>query len=131
MATVRETSAMIAGMDPELRPGAFVFATSDAPDLVASAAASVEEPEGRSLLLPEPVARAAGFEGPAMAWIVLRVASDLEGVGLTAAAAGALAARGLPCNVVAGHRHDHLLVPADRAEEAVEALRLRALEERG
>ena len=28
-----------------------------------------------------------------------------------------------PCNVLAGYHHDHLLVPAERADEAVSVLR--------
>ena len=48
--------------------------------------------------------------------------SSLEAVGLTAALSGALAARGIACNVLAGYVHDHLLVPWDRADEATECL---------
>lgn len=40
-------------------------------------------------------------------------------VGITAAASAALTAAGISCNVLAGARHDHLLVPVDRAEEAL------------
>jgi hypothetical protein len=57
-----------------------------------------------------------------MRCITLGVFSDLEGVGLTAAVAGALADREIPCNMVAALRHDHAFVPADRAEEALEVL---------
>jgi hypothetical protein len=49
--------------------------------------------------------------------ITLDVHSSLEAVGLTAA----LADRGISCNVIAGVYRDHLFVPDDRAEEAVEA----------
>ena len=44
--------------------------------------------------------------------------SALEAVGLTAAVATALAAAGIPANVLAGYSHDHLLVPEDRADDA-------------
>ncbi len=57
------------------------------------------------------------------AWITLRVDSTLEQVGLTALFSRALADTGISCNVLAGLRHDHLLVPADRADEALEVLR--------
>lgn len=53
------------------------------------------------------------------AWLTLDVHSALEAVGLTAAVAGALAAADIPCNVLAGFHHDHLLVPLDRAEDAI------------
>jgi hypothetical protein len=51
------------------------------------------------------------------------VHSDLAAVGLTAAVSAALAAEGIACNVIAGHLHDHLLVPVDRADDAVSILR--------
>ena len=54
--------------------------------------------------------------------ITLRVFSALDGVGLTAAVANALATRGIACNVVTAYRHDHIFVPSDRAQEAIEAL---------
>ena len=56
------------------------------------------------------------------AWITLRVHSALDAVGLTAAVSTALAGAGISCNVIAGYHHDHLLVPADRAADALEAL---------
>jgi hypothetical protein len=56
------------------------------------------------------------------AWIVLRVHSALDAVGLTAAVSSRLAEDGISCNVIAGLRHDHLLVPVDRARDALQAL---------
>ena len=47
----------------------------------------------------------------------------LDAVGLTAAVATALAEHGIPANVIAGFYHDHLLVPEDRADDAVAVLR--------
>ena len=49
--------------------------------------------------------------------------SALGAVGLTAAVARALADEGVPCNVLAGAMHDHLLVPEDDAARALDALR--------
>ena len=43
-------------------------------------------------------------------------------MGLTAAVATALAAEAIPCNVLAGYHHDHLLVPVDRVDAAVACL---------
>jgi uncharacterized protein len=56
------------------------------------------------------------------AWITLNVHSDLAAVGLTAAFSGALGQAGISCNVVAGVHHDHLFVPIDQAQRAMEAL---------
>ncbi|MFQ6549506.1 ACT domain-containing protein [Aestuariibius sp. 2305UL40-4] len=130
MTPVREPHAMISGMDPVLRPDAFVFVTSDDPALCQHAIASFREDEGQSLILPEGIARQAGLPCDLpMAWITLRVVSALDGVGLTAAVSTVLAEAGIACNVVAGRHHDHLFVPKDRAQEAVALLRERAAAE--
>ena len=57
-----------------------------------------------------------------MVKITLQVYSDLEGVGLTAAVATALAEEGIPCNVVAALHHDHLFVPETQGQRALACL---------
>ena len=54
--------------------------------------------------------------------ITLTVHSALDAVGFIATLAGRLADADIPCNVVAGYHHDHLLVPVDRADDAIAAL---------
>ena len=56
------------------------------------------------------------------AWLTLDVHSSLDAVGLTAAVSRTLADHDIPCNVLAGYHHDHLLVPIDRADEATRLL---------
>ena len=56
------------------------------------------------------------------AWITLTVHSDLKAVGLTAAFATALGNACISCNVVAAVYHDHIFVPIESAEKAMEAL---------
>ncbi len=51
--------------------------------------------------------------------MTLDVHSALEAVGLTAAFSAPLAELGIACNVLAGYIHGHLLVPVDRADEAI------------
>lgn len=119
--TVRDTAAMIAGMAPELdsRRWAFVAVTPDrAPELLGAALGTFREAEGVSAIVPADLAG----DAPAFARIVLTVQSDLEGVGLTAAVATALADAGIACNVVAALHHDHVFVPADRADQAMTLL---------
>ena len=60
---------------------------------------------------------------PVFRRITLGVHSSLEAVGLTAAVAAALTAAGISANVVAAFHHDHVFVPADRAEDALACLR--------
>ena len=116
-----DLARLLAGMAPEVVPGAFVFATGD-PPLGAEVLATVVEDEGRSLVLRQEEAAGLDADGP-FGWITLTVHSSLDAVGLTAAVATALADRSIPCNVIAGRHHDHLLVPLDRVDEAVRALR--------
>lgn len=85
--------------------------------------AVVGEPEGTTAVVAVEAAERRGWPvGFRAAWLTVAVHSSLEAVGLTAAMAAALAERGIPCNVLAGYFHDHLLVPLERADEAVVAL---------
>ena len=127
---VKDTEAMISGMDPVLDPGPFVFVTAQGPtdELMSAARARYEEAEGTSLILPLEVAAVQGFDvSLPMACVTLQVHSALDGVGLTAAVATALAAAGIPCNMVAAFHHDHAYVPADRADDALNILKHVAL----
>jgi ketosteroid isomerase-like protein len=115
----RDLGRLLAGMRPELRPGEYVFVAGDAP----GALATVQEAEGPSAVLPREAADAAGLAYDFVAaWITLTVHSALDAVGLTAEVAARLADEGISCNVIAGARHDHLLVPHDRAQDALAAL---------
>ncbi len=125
---VRESSRMVALMNPRLSHEDFVFcATTDAAvaaQAQASALGWFNEREGVSLILPRENAEALGFPADLpMRRIELTVASALDGVGLTAAVASALAAQAIPCNVVGALHHDHVFVPAAMAERALNALR--------
>ena len=126
---VRDTDSMIAGMAPARVPGRFHFCTTAGPDraTAAEAFAIIREAEGTSLVLPDAAARAAGYpvDRP-MACLTLTVHSALDGVGLTAAVATALAGAGIPANMIAGYHHDHVFVPEHQAEAALACLRNRA-----
>lgn len=123
----RDLAGMLSGLAPRLEPGVFVFCTMEdgarAGRAIEAATAMVRESESLSLVLPAAEARRLGFRDDLpMRCITLEVNSALDGVGLTAAVATALAGRGIACNVVAGFYHDHLFVPACRAREALDAL---------
>ena len=124
---VRESDVMIANLRPRLEPGDWVFCTTPDPALaLASQSAALglfREAEGVSLILPRQAAETLGFPvGLPMRRIVLSVHSALDGVGLTVAVAGALATEAIPCNVVAAFHHDHVFVPADKADQALATL---------
>ena len=116
---------MIAGMSPDLKLGQYVFCAAGDRDWAAlNPMAMFREAEGVSLILERGVAEGAGFPVAApMALITLNVYSALDGVGLTAAVAAALAEAGIACNMVAALNHDHVFVPADRADQALAILR--------
>lgn len=113
-------------MEPVLNPGTFVFTSvEDAADLEPGAViASIREPEGLSVILNESDALKRNL--PILfrsAWITLTVNSDLQAVGFTSAFSSALGEAGISCNVVAGTFHDHVFVPLEDAEKAMDELR--------
>lgn len=121
---VRDTAAMISGMDPALDSAEYYFCVVEDAALLGEALAMFREDEGLSLILSEDVARAHGLPMDLpMRRITLTVHSALDGVGLTSAVATVLAEAGIPCNMVAAYHHDHAFVPADRADEALRLLR--------
>lgn len=114
-------------LSPRLLPGDYVFCTIAAGELAAfvdlSPLGSFREPEGLTLLLARDAADGAGLEYSGLfRCITLGVNSALDDVGLTAAVAGRLARSGISANVVAAYHHDHVFVPAQRAEEALALL---------
>jgi hypothetical protein len=118
---------MISGMTPVLRPEIYVFATTNDPALAATlsveAISTFKEDEGISLLVPIETARHANLDvASPMRCITLNVFSSLEGVGLTAAVAGALGDNGIACNMVAAFHHDHAFVPAKMGGQAMAVL---------
>jgi hypothetical protein len=117
-----DLSELLRGLKPEVRPGNFVMVSTNS-ETGMQALASVDEEEGTSLVLEQHKADAFRMEySSVFAWITLTVHSSLESVGLTAAVANTLASAGIPCNVLAGFHHDHLLVPSNRVDDAMAAL---------
>jgi len=128
----RDLRVLLATMSPELRPGRFVFATTAEVPSGCTPVVVVREDEGVTVVLPQDEADRLGLGHTYVAaMITLRVHSALDAVGLTAAVAHQLAAAGMSCNVVAGYHHDHLFVPVERADEAVDLLRALAAETGG
>ncbi len=116
---------LLAGMRPELRPGTYVFATvtdgAVPPGL--GVVMSFREVEGTTLILSEAEAVRAGLPGAfPCRWITLAVQSSLSAVGFLATVTAHLAESGIAVNAVSAFHHDHLFVPAARAEKAMEVL---------
>jgi len=119
---------MLATLRVERRPGVFTYAAvrAPAPELLAAAHGVVTEGDLTTLVLPVEAAERASLPVELeMAWLSLTVQSSLEAVGLTAAFSATLGKAGIPCNVLAGFHHDHILVPVDRAQQAIDVLTVR------
>ena len=124
MAGVRDLDQLLSDMAPRRAPGTYVCTTAPgAPPPGVTPFATVREDEGLTLVLLREDADRVGlsYDLPT-ARITLLVHSDLAAVGLTAAVSAALTAVGISCNVLAGFHHDHLFVPEDRADDALDAL---------
>lgn len=128
---------LLRSMEPVLLDERFVFATLPVGAAVPAGCVPVmifREAEGITLIaradeLGAAAMSAAAGEGAGVIiaflcrMITLTVHSSLEAVGFLAAIAQALAAAGISLNAVSAFHHDHLFVPADRAEEALAILR--------
>ena len=119
---------MVSGMSPVVRQGRFAFVTTHDQllegQLLPQAISVFREDEGISLLIPVEAAEAADLDVDlVMRCITLNVYSSLAGVGLTAAVSGALAEAGIPCNMIAALRHDHLFVPEEMCDRAMQVLK--------
>ena len=121
-----DINVLIGSMRPVLHEKQFVFATVpvgfDSSDL--NPMMVFQEQEGTTLIITEEVASSARLnaEFPCK-MITLNIHSSLEAVGFLAKITGHLAALNMGVNPVSGFYHDHLFVPADRADDALVALK--------
>lgn len=116
---------LLRALNPRREPGVYAFVVAPAGLDVAALQpiATFREREGVTLIVEEGRALAAGLPVQyRAAWVTLSVSSGLQDVGLTAAVATALAHAGISCNVMAAIHHDHLFVPADAADAALDVL---------
>ncbi len=125
-ATPGETDliTMLRSLTVSARPDVYTYVVLDEPvALGAGIDALITEHEGITAVVTVDAAQHHGWPvGYRAAWLQLDVHSSLEAVGLTAAFATALTARGISCNVLAGYHHDHLLVAEDDRTAAIECL---------
>ena len=126
MSAERDLARLLARMKPALDPHDYAFVTQPAgaslpPDV--TALMQFQEDEGRTLILRRQEAERHGLAHTfPCRRITLTVHSALQAVGFLAAVATALARARISCNPVAGYHHDHLFVPAGRAEDAIRVL---------
>ncbi|MDE5459944.1 ACT domain-containing protein [Bradyrhizobium sp. CSS354] len=122
----RDLNALLRDMKPDRRPGIFVFCTIPTDQLIPAALSPLltfREQEGTTLVIPREQAEAAGLcYAFASSLITLTVHSALDAVGFLATITARLATAGISVNAVSAFHHDHLFVPADRADDAMAVL---------
>lgn len=123
----RDLTALLRHMQPELRPGIFVFCTAPTDERVPASInplLTFREQQGTTLVISREEAEAAGlrYAFPSRL-ITLTVHSALDAVGFLAAITARLAEAGISVNAVSAFHHDHLFVPVERANEAMGVLR--------
>ena len=115
----RDLEKLLAGIDPHLNDGQWVFCAAE----IDGALMTFRESEGPTSIVRREAADAGGHRYTLVAaWITLRVHSDLEAVGFLARISNDLAAADISCNVVSAFHHDHLFVPWDRRHDAMKIL---------
>ena len=120
---VRDLGELLRTLSVRQRPGRWVIMTGIVVPPDVPVAATVVEDEGTtSVVAFEDAERLGADLSFVAAWLTLDMFSSLDAIGLTAAVARALAERGIPCNVLAGFHHDHLLVPYELAGPAMAAI---------
>lgn len=132
MAGETNLTRLLGGMRPRMRDGLYVFAAIPPGQAIPATVDPVmmfREDEGRTAILTEEEARMAGLEATFRCrMITLEIHSALEAVGFLAAITTRLAAAGMGVNPVSAFYHDHLFVPADRADDAIAVLEQMARE---
>jgi len=117
---------LLATMQPELHSGEFVFATvspTDSKEIQDEAWGWFRESEGITLILEKNTATAAHLEFAFPSRLItLTVHSSLEAVGFLAVITEKLAAAGISVNTISAYYHDHLFVPSEKADTAIEIL---------
>lgn len=124
MAGETDLSTMLSSLRVERRGAPVTVVHLASPVLLGDGVlAVISEAEGTTAVVSVAEAERRGWPvGFTAHWLTVSVHSSLEAVGLTAVLAKVLAERGIACNVLAGYFHDHLLVPVDRVDEAIECL---------
>jgi hypothetical protein len=122
----RDIAVLLADAQPILRASEFGFCSipngMPVPVGLTPVLYFVED-EGTTLVLPLDQARGNGIESQFPArMITLNVNSALDAVGFLAAITTRLATAGISVNAVSAYHHDHIFVPANRAEEAMRLL---------
>lgn len=126
---IKDLNVLLREMNAKLNEGEFVFCTISEKDLNSTALYPIltfREEEGFTIVIKKEIADQLSLllrYSAVWRMITLQVHSDLTAVGFLARITNELAKSNISANVVSGYYHDHLFVPANRAEEALEILK--------
>ena len=118
--------SLIKNMQPQLHKGTYVFCTVPeiSIEILQNCIMIFKEEEGFTFILDKQYAYKVAIQYQYVAaWITLKVNSSLEATGFTTAFSRALSDEGISCNVVAAYHHDHIFVPLNDGEKAMNALK--------
>jgi len=122
----KELQKLLATMKPKLQAGEYVFATvspGEFSQLDIRPIGWFREAEGITLIVDRGVAEQTGLPCTfVLRMITLTVHSSLEAVGFLAVITRVLADAGISVNPVSAYYHDHLFVPVDKAQRAMQLL---------
>jgi uncharacterized protein len=126
MAGETNLKILLQSMQPVLCEGEYVFCSINHQDSRYSSLNPIclfREDEGVTVILDREQADAGAMTYTSVfCMITLSVHSSLEAVGFLAAIASKLAEYGISVNPISAYYHDHLFIPASRAQEAMELL---------
>lgn len=125
MSAARDLVTLLRNMTPVLGSSTYVFCCIADGSLPAGVdtLCQFKETEGLTAIIEQSEAERLGIGYDlVLRMITLAVYSDLAAVGFLSSISATLAKAGIACNVVSAYYHDHLFVPASRAEEALSLL---------
>lgn len=127
MSGIKDLDKLLKGMKPELVSKEFVFSTISEIQLKRlklNPLLSFKETEGITIIIERKVAEENTLPYSNV-WklITLNVHSDLSAVGFLAKITDKLAKAGISVNVISAYYHDHLFVPTEKADVAIEILK--------
>lgn len=122
-----DLSELLKSMNPVLRDGEYIFCSLDSQNadwLKLDPICVFREEEGLTLILDRQQASQANISyNSVFRLITLSVHSSLEAIGFLAAITQKLAEHEISVNAISAYYHDHLFIPTEKAEKAIELLR--------
>lgn len=117
---------LIQNMQPELKEGEYVFASFSREEIISkrlNPICTFMEKEGISVIINRHEADLNKIQyGSIFKMITLNIHSSLNAIGFLAKITSELAKHDISVNPVSAYYHDHLFVPAAKAEEAIAVL---------